>query len=140
MPAKKIDPIVRLKLRMKVVGECWLCPPHQGGYNTISVNGKTKLSHRVMHELTVGPIPSDLTLDHTCRNRNCINPKHLEIVTQKENILRGVGVTAINAKKTHCPKNHLLSGENLYISTKGRRECRICRRNQVKKFRAKVVA
>lgn len=54
-------------------------------------------------------------VDHLCRNPACVNPSHLEIVTGRENTLRGVGPTAINARKTHCIRGHELSGDNLYV-------------------------
>lgn len=79
------------------------------------------------HELHKGPIPEGLVIDHLCRNRGCVNPDHLEAVTQRENILRGEGLAAANARKTHCPKGHPYSGENLYVvPSSGRRQCRIC--------------
>jgi hypothetical protein len=62
--------------------------------------------HRILYELLNGPIPDGLVPDHLCRNRACPNPDHLELVTVKENILRGVGVTAVNAKKLCCPYGH----------------------------------
>lgn len=86
------------------------------------------LAHRVMYEALVGPIPDGLTLDHLCRNRACCNPGHLEPVTMAENLLRGVGPTATNARKTKCVKGHPLSGDNLYRDPRGRRQCRSCRR------------
>lgn len=71
-------------------------------------------------------IPDDLQLDHLCRNRLCVNPSHLEPVTCRENVLRGNGRCAANAKKTHCPRGHAYAGANLLIGTKGERCCRKC--------------
>ena len=45
-------------------------------------------AHRVSYELSVGPIPNGLTLDHLCYNTKCVNPKHLEPVTKSENSIR----------------------------------------------------
>ena len=90
---------------------------------------KTALAHRVSYVLFVGPIPDGLELDHTCRNRACVNPAHLEPATHKVNCLRGISPWANNARKTTCPKGHPLSGENLKFDKAGDRvlrRCRIC--------------
>lgn len=64
------------------------------------------MAHRVAYELCIGPIPTGLTIDHLCRNTRCVNPKHLEAVTLRENILRGTGPTAHNAAKSACRRGH----------------------------------
>lgn len=94
--------------------------------HTRLVDGKRKSGHRVAYEDKYGTIPEGMVLDHLCRNRACINPDHLEVVTQRENIMRGVGVAAKNAQKTHCKRGHEFTGNNLY-RYKGKRMCRQCR-------------
>jgi hypothetical protein len=84
-------------------------------------------AHRWSYEQAVGPIPTGLTLDHLCRNRACVNPAHLQPVSNRDNVLRGIGLSAQNARKTKCPKGHPLSGKNLYVDPSGRRQCRACR-------------
>jgi hypothetical protein len=96
------------------------------GYGKISIDGRAYYAHRVYYERHVGPIAPGLTIDHLCRNRRCVNPAHLEAVTRGENTLRGESTSGINLRKTHCPKGHPLSGENLY-ECRGRRQCRTCR-------------
>lgn len=107
----------------------WLAAIKPDGYAAfwVSAARKTRSAHLVLYEATHGAVPSGLTLDHLCRNRACVNPAHLEVVTRGENVLRGIGPTAVNARKTHCPKNHPLQGENLYVDGNGKRSCLICR-------------
>lgn len=94
-----------------------------GGKNT------RKLAHRWYYEQVRGPIPAGLHLDHLCRDTMCVNPDHLEPVTQRVNTLRGIGVSAVHAKKTHCVNGHPFSGDNLVYRSNGRwRDCRECRR------------
>ncbi|MBM4489703.1 HNH endonuclease [Rhodococcus hoagii] len=102
------------------------------GYGTIKLpDGSRIYAHRWSYEHHVGPIPNGLHLDHLCRNRGCVNPKHLEPVSIKENVLRGVGFSAVNARKTHCPQGHPYSGSNLYTNpTTGSRVCVACRRKR----------
>lgn len=107
---------------------CWLWTGSldHGGYGSIKQTGTCVLrAHRVSYEKYIGPIPEGLQLDHLCRNRACVNPAHLEPVTKAENMRRGFGFSAINARKTHCLRGHELSGENLAIWS-GRRNCRTC--------------
>ena len=89
-------------------------------------NEKLYLVHRLTYELIRGPIPEGLQIDHLCRVRACVNPNHMELVTQSENIRRGMAPSAINARKTHCYKGHPFSEENTYVSPKGERYCRTC--------------
>jgi hypothetical protein len=67
------------------------------GYGSFSLDGRKVMAHRFAYELLVGPIPEDLELDHLCRVRHCVNPAHLEPVTHRENILRGMRAAAQQA-------------------------------------------
>ncbi|MGE3836162.1 MAG: HNH endonuclease signature motif containing protein, partial [Acidimicrobiia bacterium] len=84
-------------------------------------------SHRLSFVVLVGPIPDGLVIDHLCRNRACCNPDHLEAVTPRTNVLRGEGIAATNAAKTHCPKGHPYSPWNTERRRNGGRRCRACR-------------
>jgi len=124
-------------------GDCWLwtaaCYPN--GYGLFNIrNRSTALAHRVAYELSVGPIPEGLVIDHLCRNVRCVNPAHLEPVTMRENLLRGEGPSARAAKATHCPKGHPYSGSNLYVKPNGHRECRACHREIERARRRRAVA
>lgn len=119
-------------------GDCWLWIGNKikAGYGTIQRDGKRFYAHRVSYETYVGPIPAGTEIDHLCRVRHCVKPEHLEAVSHKVNTERGIGPTAVNAAKTHCIRNHPLSGENLYIvAATGYRQCKRCmdiRRKKVK--------
>jgi hypothetical protein len=108
---------------------CWLWTGSSlfRGYGQLRVKGKLVLAHRFAYELTIGPIPLGLTLDHLCRTPACVHPQHLEPVTHAENVLRGVGPAAANARKTHCPQGHPYDLLNTYMRpSKTWRECRAC--------------
>lgn len=94
------------------------------------------MAHRFAFELTKGPIADGLQVDHLCKNRLCVRPDHLEAVSPRENTLRSSAPSAANAKKTHCPKGHPLSGSNLRIGTAGRRHCKTCQREWMRAKRA----
>lgn len=107
---------------------CWeWLGSRSGGYGQITVRRKNHRAHRLIYELLVGPIPAGKQLDHLCRNSACVNPEHLEPVTSRENTLRGVGVTAINKRRTHCHRGHPFTAENTYRRPEGR-YCKACRR------------
>jgi len=109
---------------------CWLWTGAKSsfGYGIFGSNYKHISAHRFSWEIHRGKIKGNLQIDHLCRNPSCVNPDHLEPVTQRENILRGFGATALLARKTHCKYGHPLSGENLYLNKLGQRNCRRCRK------------
>jgi hypothetical protein len=105
----------------------WLGALSRNGYaKTGSAAFSSVLVHRASYEAYIGPIARDKQIDHLCRVRCCVNPDHLEAVTQKINVLRGVGPTARNAKATHCPVGHEYTPENTIVRPKNRRGCRLC--------------
>lgn len=119
---------------------CWIWtgPLDKGGYAKFFVreaDGKTHgyLAHRWLYKRLIGPI-TEATLDHRCRVRRCVNPLHLEPVTQRTNILRGEGLAAKNAEKTRCPHGHEYSDENTYRTPSGGRQCRICERARCRRY------
>jgi hypothetical protein len=135
--------------------ECWVWPGHRdrGGYGEFRVTRNRQVkawrAHRLAYEFGVGPIPSGLVIDHLCRNRACVNPAHLEPVTNAENIRRGEVGNAVRMRRLRplnangepvCYKGHAVVGDNMrrrvnkqgYVVT----DCVQCRRDRSAKRRA----
>jgi hypothetical protein len=121
----------RILAKVEVSNSCWqwTAAVNAYGYGVIGVPGthRTMLAHRAAFEAWVGPIPDGLDLDHLCRTRRCVNPAHLEPVSRRTNLLRGLTITAANAAKTACPKGHPYEGRNLLIRSRNGRPVRRCR-------------
>ena len=117
--------------RFQVAEGCWLWTGsiNESGYGLLieKAGGKqiNHRAHRWSYEYHIGPIPDGLVLDHLCRVRRCVNPDHLEPVTDAENIRRGV---SWNGSKTHCKRGHEFTSENTGIQNGNHRFCRACRR------------
>lgn len=107
---------------------CWVWMRNltRDGYGRITWASQHKSAHRVAYELLIGPIPDDKVIDHLCRTRACVNPRHMEVVSTRENTMRGTSFAAVNAKKTHCGKGHEFTARNTYV-WRGCRICRACR-------------
>jgi len=127
----RIEMIARLE-RWSVpepMSGCWLWfgNASKSGYGQFTYKRVPIRAHRGSYMVHKGEIPEGMVIDHLCRNTYCINPDHLECVTQRENTMRGLGPSSLNAKKTHCKRGHELTPENIY-SYAGERNCRVCRR------------
>lgn len=117
-----------LHASIEIVEDCWLfvgMVAADSGYGRIG----HEYAHRISYQAFVGPIPDGLHIDHVksrgCLSRLCINPAHLEAVTQQENNRR---VTAES-----CRKGHPWTEENTYVCPDGRRFCRTCQRIRSRK-------
>ena len=124
--------------RIEVKGVCWEWKAAKShGYGSSWLNGKQIRAHRISYELFKGEIPKGYEIDHLCRNKTCVNPDHLEAVTHRENLNRSpCTIYTINSKKTHCPKGHELTGNNLLkLNPPNRRNCRICYNRYKKSWR-----
>lgn len=119
-------------------GDCylWLGPLDKDGYGHFYFRRKNRGAHRFAWWLAFGDIPDGMVVNHKCKNRHCVNPQHLEVITSRENSLKdSVSPAAINSRKKHCPKGHP------YDRVYGRqRYCSICEQAKGRRLRAKWAA
>ena len=135
-----ITDVERFASKFKTSKNCWEWTKGKNshGYGGFYAEGKMNHAHRVMYRLVTGKeIPKGMHTDHLCRNTACVNPDHLEVVTHRENILRGNNIASTNSRKIHCPLGHEYSGDNLYTDKVGRRYCKTCRHNRYCDYRGK---
>jgi|SRR3990167_1603337 len=121
---------IRFWKKVKKTKTCWIWLGNKNsttGYGVVINNKKPYSAHRLAYMWSKGQIPINLEIDHLCRKRDCVNPKHLEAVTHRENILRGMGVAAQNAKKIYCNSGHKFTKKNTYLRKKRfGRACKKC--------------
>lgn len=120
------------------LGKCWywIGTHHSTGYGMFYARpGQRARAHRFAYEMENGEIPKGLVIDHLCRIRHCVRPCHLEVVTHRTNILRGVSNSARNATKDRCFRGHPFSPDNTYIGSNGQRICKTCRREWTREYR-----
>ena len=120
----------------------YVWPLQDDGYGTIGIGRAMYRAHRVAMVAHLGvDIAPGLQVDHLCRVRNCVEPSHLEVVEQSVNLARGFSPPALNARKTHCPRGHLLAGDNLRTDQgPGKRGCRTCKTEQAREQAAAIKA
>jgi hypothetical protein len=120
---------------------CWLWAGSKwpDGYGRVYLNQIAKPAHKVLYELVNGVIPEGLVTDHICHtkdnsckggkqclHRQCVNPAHIEPVTNKENVLRGNGLSALNAQKTVCKRGHEFAPQTDFYKKINQRRCNQC--------------
>jgi hypothetical protein len=102
-----------------------------GGYRAFYVRRGLKFyAHRVAWTIANGTIPDGLVIDHLCRNKECVNPEHLEAVTQRTNVLRGTTPSLLPRNTGRCQRGHDMTLPRAWVivSTRNSRRCRQCLR------------
>jgi len=138
---KNSDMIVMAKFLSKVIKKddgCWIwrLSKDRYGYGKLRINNVTHSAHRFSYFIHGGkPIGRELYLDHICRDRTCVNPSHLRVVTARESaLINNNSPWAINHNKTHCKNGHPLDGANvtyrLVESGNKKRRCMECHRRE----------
>lgn len=110
-------------------GGCWLWDrAMDSGYGQFSDGGRMSPAHRWSYEFLRAEVPAGLVLDHLCRTPLCVNPWHLEPVTQRVNLVRSSNFMAQRIDATHCQRGHPFDAANTYLrkDRPGRRQCRTC--------------
>lgn len=124
------------KLYVENEDGCWIWAgpvDRRDGYGRFS----SKAAHRISYERLIGEIPAGMVIDHICRRRACVNPKHMRVVTNAENILCGEGITARHARATECGRGHPFDEENTYYRPDGLRMCRACQLERGRAYRSR---
>lgn len=130
MKVKDIQRFQKL-IELDLLTGCWLWKNFLNhGYGEFYINGKQDYAHRVSYQHWNGGIPKGLEIDHLCKNKNCVNPEHLETVTHAENIQR--------SKSLYCIKGHFKSGTNLITTKNNFIVCRICKNNWNVEYRRRL--
>lgn len=149
--SEKLSPLDRFAAKVDVSGPTPECDPSLGpcwlwtastvpaGYGQFSVGDRMVMAHRWLYEQVVAGLPKTLHLDHLCRVRHCVNPDHLDPVSQQENNRRGTGWSGRNHQKTECVAGHPLTPDNIYTPPKQpwARQCRQCRKRRGEELRAR---
>ena len=132
----RIERLIRRIFAKVDVGDCWLWTGYKNSldYGQLYLDGRSVLAHRAVWQVLVGPIAPKLELDHLCRVPACVNPDHLEPVTHRENVRRGIAGVVSGARKlaiTQCPQGHAYDDVNTSRASRtGYRTCRTCARTR----------
>lgn len=134
-----LDRLMEKVSRGEYPTDCWAWTgaTTANGYGRFQMGGVHWMAHRASFVLAGNEIPDGMQLDHLCRNTTCVNPDHLDVVTPRENTMRGTSFAPVNAAKTECHNGHPFDAENTYVMPDGGRGCRACRREADRRYKAR---
>lgn len=144
LAAERDDVVQRLLVRSESTDTgCiqWSGAVGPDGYGIVHWAGQQWKAHRAMWTARIGPLPvdGDMTIDHLCGNRRCVNVDHMEVVTRAENSRRGGGLLVATTKRAamaSCMRGHAFTDANTTVRANGARTCKECARLRYRARRA----
>jgi hypothetical protein len=134
---EQLIPRYQKRILVDAVKGCWLWQGAKTskGRGCLHIDGHTITTHKLFFILLIGQVPDGMELHHRCEVKHCCNPEHLVVTTPKGH--RGFHVH-YRSLRTHCPKGHAYTPENIRSSKHGWKSCRTCfNEAQLKRYHAK---
>ena len=107
----------------------WMASISWCGHGQATFNGKVQYVHRISYQIYIGGIPDGLNILHKCNVACCVNPEHLYLGTQSDNVR---DMLANRPAVTYCKRGHVVWGDNLYLY-QGIKRCRFCKKISIRR-------
>lgn len=118
----------------------WTACTNNNGYGSFMFRGKTYSAHSFIYQVLNRTLTKGEVVDHGCNNPNCVNPKHLEAMTQRDNVMKSSGIAAKRARQTHCIYGHEFGHQSPHLVKSGRRACATCHRQREARRRSRYAS